>query len=121
VTPITSDVNQVFSVTLHLHNSPADWVRAELFNLWCRTHRCGWENPLVGMTTAAILRGGAGWATEPPDFLLASCLATPIFCFISSSFDWLGLQQITFSQLNFERFEDFLATVLTIFLSLWWV
>jgi len=31
------------------------------------------------------------------------------------------MQQITFSQQNFKRFEDFLAAVLTIFTSLCWV
>jgi len=31
------------------------------------------------------------------------------------------MQQITFSQQNFKRFEDFLATVLTIFTCLCWV
>ena len=43
----------------------------------------------------------------------------PVCCLISrsSSFNW-HIQQITFSQQNFKRFEDFLATVLTIFLSL---
>jgi len=31
------------------------------------------------------------------------------------------MQQISFSQQNFKRFEDFLGTVLTIFTSLCWV
>jgi len=46
----------------------------------------------------------------------------PVFCLISrsSSFDW-HTQQITFSQQNFKRVEDFLTTVLTILTSLCWV
>jgi len=72
--------------------------------------------------TVALLWGGLGGPWPLPDFWLAPSLATPGFCLISrsSSFDW-HIQQITFTQQNFKRFEDFLATVLTIFTSLCWV
>ena len=69
----------------------------------------------------AVLRGALGgpWPSHIFDWPPA---CPPFFCLISrsSSFDW-HIQQITFSQQNFKRFENFLATVLTIFTSLCWV
>jgi len=59
---------------------------------------------------AAALR----WAMALPGFWQASCLVPLVL--------W-HVQQIMFRQQNFKRFEDFLATVLTIFTSLccvWW-
>ena len=41
-----------------------------------------------------------------PDFLLDPCSALLVFYLISRSLDW-HVQQITFRQKNFKRFEDF--------------
>jgi len=65
---------------------------------------------------------GAWVGHGPPRFLAGPMLAPPVLCLIShsSSFN-RHIQQITFSQQNFKPFEDFLATVLAIFTSLYWV
>jgi len=61
--------------------------------------------------------GGLG-GPWPPSFFVAPLLVPPVLWLIprSSSFDW-HIQQITFSQQNFERFEELLATLRTIFTS----
>ena len=76
---------------------------------------------LTTQHSVAVLRGGLG-GPWPPRFVASPLLDPPVFCLISrsSSFD-LHIQQITFSQKKFKRFEDFLAMALTIFTSLCWV
>jgi len=79
-----------------------------------------WQQQLCLWTaTSSGSKGGTGWGMPPTRLLAGPCLSPPVLCLIShsSSFDW-HLQQITFSQQKFKRFEDFLATVLTIFTSL---
>jgi len=66
--------------------------------------------------------GAKGWSCvgHAPQMFGWPLLGPSVFCLISNSFDWY-IQQITFSQQNFKRFETFLAAVLTIFTSLQYV
>ena len=61
--------------------------------------------------------GGLG-GPWPPSFFVARLLVPPVLWLIprSGSFD-RHIQQITFSHQNFERFEELLATLRTIFTS----
>ena len=83
---------------------------------WSKTFSDGTRNNQWQLERGAWVGHGA------PRFLAGSLLGPPVFCLISrsSSFDW-HILQITFSQQNFKRFEDFLVTVLTIFTSLCWI
>ena len=62
-------------------------------------------------------KGGLG-GPWPPSFFVARLLVPPVLWLIprSGSFD-RHIQQITFSHQNFERFEELLATLRTIFTS----
>jgi len=75
----------------------------------------------INSTARAVLTGA--WVGHgPPDFWLAPCLAPPsFFPNFTFKFVWLTYTADNFQSVKFKRFEDFLATVLTIFTSLCWV
>jgi len=69
-----------------------------LFHIICRS--CNYFYPVAVLR--GVLRGPC-----PPRFLAGSLLSPPVLCLISRSslVDW-HIQQITFSQQNFELFEN---------------
>jgi len=69
-----------------------------------------------------VLRGDLGGPWPLPEFWLVPSLPPPSFLLnFTFKFVRLTYTAYNFHQQNFKRFEDFLATVLTIFESLCWV